>query len=202
VKTIAFFDFDGTIIKGDSMLLFTRECCGRWDVMIGLIAILPKLISIKLGSNKFFGLKEKFFKHTIKGKKRSELEQCGESISPKLEDNIWPLIKDRLQWHIDKKHEVIIVSASAEIWLKTWAEQNGFGLISSKLEFKEDIFSGKLSTPNCKGEEKVRRIQESYNLSEYDEIYAYGDTRSDIPMLKLADHPYWISRGKMSPFSI
>jgi phosphatidylglycerophosphatase C len=45
--------------------------------------------------------------------------------------------------------------------------------------------TGKIEGKNCYGGEKVRRIQEAYSLEEYSEIYAYGDTSGDRPMLKL-----------------
>jgi len=32
----------------------------------------------------------------------------------------------------------------------------------------------------------VRRILAAYDLSQYDEVYAYGDTKGDKPMLGLA----------------
>jgi HAD superfamily hydrolase (TIGR01490 family) len=201
LKTIAFFDFDGTVIKGDSMLLFTKKCCGKLAITLGLIAIIPKLISLKLGSTKYFGLKEKFFKYTIKGMHRSALENCAGSLTPMLEERVWPSISERLKWHEQNGHEIVIVSASAEIWLKPWVEQKGYKLVASRLAFSDEIFTGKLSTPNCKGSEKVKRIQESYDLNQYDEVYAYGDTKSDIPMLDLADHPFWVSMGELSTFA-
>jgi phosphoserine phosphatase len=44
---------------------------------------------------------------------------------------------------------------------------------------------------NCYGEEKVRRIRASYNLDEFNHIYAYGDSEGDKAMLDLAhEHDY------------
>ena len=56
--------------------------------------------------------------------------------------------------------------------------------------------SGKLEGANCYGEEKVRRIKEwfqTYGVPEY--IYAYGDTKGDIPMLTMANEGYWVKGG-------
>jgi phosphatidylglycerophosphatase C len=44
---------------------------------------------------------------------------------------------------------------------------------------------------NCYGEEKVRRIKTSYNLDEFDHIYAYGDSEGDKAMLDLAHERYY-----------
>ena len=40
-------------------------------------------------------------------------------------------------------------------------------------------------------EEKVIRIQEEYNLSDYQEIYVYGDSPGDKPMLGLATKSFY-----------
>lgn len=81
--------------------------------------------------------------------------------------------------------EVVIVSASAQDWIKDWCAEMGVSLIATQLEVKDGKVTGKIEGRNCHGEEKVRRIQEAYNLSEYNEIYCYGDTKGDKPMLAL-----------------
>ena len=60
-------------------------------------------------------------------------------------------------------------------------------LLATRLEISGDHLTGKIRGANCHGEEKVRRIQEAYQLKEYPQVYAYGDTKGDLPMLKLAD---------------
>jgi phosphatidylglycerophosphatase C len=51
--------------------------------------------------------------------------------------------------------------------------------------------TGRISGLNCHGQEKVRRIKESFPLDQYQEIYAYGDTSGDKPMLDLATHRFY-----------
>jgi phosphoserine phosphatase len=43
----------------------------------------------------------------------------------------------------------------------------------------------------CSGGEKVRRIRERYDLTQYPIIYAYGDTDEDREMLELAHEKYY-----------
>lgn len=51
--------------------------------------------------------------------------------------------------------------------------------------------TGRILGRNCHGAEKVSRIREAFNLSDYDDIYAYGDTKGDKPMLALAKHAFY-----------
>lgn len=68
-----------------------------------------------------------------------------------------------------------------------------FELISTKLKSINEISTGKYLGANCYGFEKVRRIIEKYNLSEYNEIYAYGDSKGDLPMLQIANRRFFRS---------
>ena len=53
---------------------------------------------------------------------------------------------------------------------------------------------------NCKGEEKVKRIQNwlaSKNIQpDYAASFAYGDSKSDLPMLRLVGHPVQVNPKK------
>ena len=54
-----------------------------------------------------------------------------------------------------------------------------------------EVSDGRCDGDNCHGQEKVRRIKEAYPLDQYREIYAYGDTGGDRPMLGLATHSFY-----------
>lgn len=94
---------------------------------------------------------------------------------------------EKIRWHQNKGHKVIIVSASIKCWLKSWCDKNSVELVSTKLEVKDNILTGKFATKNCYGIEKATRIKKIYKLSEYDFIYAYGDSHGDKELLALAD---------------
>jgi HAD superfamily hydrolase (TIGR01490 family) len=82
--------------------------------------------------------------------------------------------------------EVVIVSASSEWWIGKWCQSVNLKLIATELEVAEGKITGNICGLNCHGNEKVRRIREAFDLSEYKEIYCYGDTIGDKPLLSLA----------------
>ena len=49
-------------------------------------------------------------------------------------------------------------------------------------------------SPNCKGEEKVRRIRQEFGDISGLYVTAYGDSEGDRPMLDLADRAVWVGR--------
>jgi hypothetical protein len=65
------------------------------------------------------------------------------------------------------------------------------GQISTKLEVKNGVLTGRFSTLNCNGQEKVIRIKEKYDLIIYDEIHVFGNSKGDFPMLDLGTHKYY-----------
>jgi len=102
-----------------------------------------------------------------------------------------PKAMNKIAWHKEQGHKVVVVSASIECWLKPWCDKNGLGLISTKIEIKDGLVTGKFLSKNCYGIEKANRVQEAYDLSEYGHIYAYGDSRGDKELLELADESFY-----------
>jgi len=47
-KSIAFFDFDGTITRGDSLLRFIRFVMGDSKLLMGVVPLSPILLAYKL----------------------------------------------------------------------------------------------------------------------------------------------------------
>ena len=190
--TITFFDFDGTITKKDSILKFVRYAVGKWNYRFGLLILSPILLAYKLKIIPNHIAKEKLISHYFKGCDSILFRNIGNKYSKEQIDKILrPKALEKIKWHQDKGHKVVIVSASMECWLSGWCEKNKLELIDTKLEVMNNRITGKFSTKNCYGIEKVNRIKENYNLEYYDVIYAYGDSKGDKEMLSIADKKYY-----------
>ena len=48
MKTLALFDFDGTLYKKDSLIEFTKFYKGKFPFYLGIIILTPVLIAMKL----------------------------------------------------------------------------------------------------------------------------------------------------------
>ena len=81
-------------------------------------------------------------------------------------------------------------------------------ILGTKTDIKDGKYTSQMIGKNCKNEEKVKRIQEvikNHNLEiDYDLSYAYSDSLHDIPMLKMVKNRIKIDTkdGHMSPFEI
>tara|TARA_Y100000782_G_C10171006_1_gene259764 strand:+ start:1107 stop:1673 length:567 start_codon:yes stop_codon:yes gene_type:complete len=186
IAKIAFFDLDHTLVKVDSMLAFATHVNGKKALYFSLLSILPKYVQVMLGLRSHQALKEAFLEFHFKDLSITELEKQAQLFIPYLDQNLDP--KRFLQLKELKKegYEICIVTASCATWVKPWSQLHGFQLIASEMEFQEDKFTGKLAGKNCKGQEKVRRINAQFNLDNYSSIKAYGNGKSDRYMLQLA----------------
>lgn len=108
---------------------------------------------------------------------------------PKL---INPAALERLHWHRQQGHQIYVVSANLEIYLKPWAAQMGIEhLLATRLVVLEEKITGKIQGKCCYGPEKLARLQTLLgSLQDYC-LFVYGDSRSDREILAVADHPYY-----------
>ena len=189
---IAFFDFDGTITKEDSTIKFIRYLVGDTKFVIGLLVLFPLMIlyKVKIISNNT--IKQIIISYYFKGKNFEDFKIKAEYFSLyELNSLIRKKALEKISWHKKNGHIVVIVSASIDLWLRPWCQENDIDLISTVLEIDNKIITGKTHKKNCYGPEKVKRILEQYNLADYSYIYAYGNSRGDYEMLDIAHESYY-----------
>ena len=184
---IAFFDFDGTITKQDTLIKFIRFFVGDMKFIVGILVLLPKFIAYKFNLVSNQHIKESVTQYFFSNIDIAEFKIKAEQFSL---NNIDILIRknalERIKWHQKNDHKVVVVSASIDYWLKPWCDKNHIDLIATQLEVKDNKLTGRLNNKNCFGSEKVRMIMDKYKLSKYDYIYAYGDSRGDYEMLQIS----------------
>lgn len=189
---LALFDFDGTVTSRDTMLEFIRFAGGRSRVLLGMGTLWPfggLYLIDGISSQKFTEILMRFF---FRGMTQEQVRQLGEEFArSRLPRLVRRRALDRIRWHQENGHRVVVVSASFDVWLKPWCDQNGLELLASQFEIRQGRLTGRFEGKECSGPEKVRRIESFLNLDEYSRIYAYGDSRSDKPMLELAHESYF-----------
>lgn len=191
------FDFDGTLTVRDSYLAFLRWRAGWFGYYLGMVRLTPAAIAwlwhrdrgrLKAAATKIF----------LSGASREELEAQAAEFATLVS---WSMFRpDALRtWRYwrGKGARVVIVTASPETTVAPFARSLGaHKLIGTQLSFDETgRATGGFDTPNCRGPEKVRRLQEVFGEDEL--VAAYGDTPGDREMLSLAvEKGYKVFSGK------
>lgn len=188
---IAFFDFDGTLTKHDTLLTFAKFCVGRKRLWFALIKSLPMILLWKARFKTNSQAKEALFGHLYKGMKYIDFQQAGQRFIPLINDDIRKDIVEKLLAHKRNGDKVVIVSASILEWILPWAEQIGVDAViaTQAAVDKDGRLTGMFSMTNCHGAEKAVRIKQVFpDIADY-ETWAYGDSSGDTAMLALVNHP-------------
>lgn len=189
---LALFDFDGTITKKDSLLDFIQYTVGKPKYYLGLFILSPLLLlySLRIISNNF--AKEKLISYFFKGWETSQFQKLADQYALERINKITrPEAIAKIKWHQKEGHKVIIISASMENWIKAWCLENNIDLIATQLGVEHQRLSGKFSSKNCYGSEKVNRLNQHYDLTSSQYIYAYGDSKGDEALLGLANEAFY-----------
>jgi phosphatidylglycerophosphatase C len=196
MKTLAAFDFDGTLTRSDTLGPFLREVSGTAALALAFAADAPRLVLAGIGAGSRDDAKERLLRRVLGGKERADLATLGRAYATKItETGMRAEMLARVQWHRAQGHETAIVSASLDVYIEPTAELLGIDtVLCSRLETDGGgRVTGKLVGGNCRGPAKLRRIREHFGTSGY-ELWAYGDSAGDSEMLAAADHPVRVHR--------
>ena len=189
-QAIVAFDFDGTLTIRDSFTEFLRWRAGRGGWALGLVKLAPAVASYARDRDRG-RIKAASVREFLRGVPRAELE----AEAGRFAERVWSrfMRPDALavwnDWGAKGVHRVI-VTASPETTVAPFARRLGAeALLGTPLLFDaDDRVTGAFAGPNCRGEEKVRRLRAAYG----DDVRlaaAYGDTSGDTEMLGIADQP-------------
>lgn len=190
-RPIVAFDFDGTLTSRDSFISFIQWRVGRAKFMAGLPSLAPKLFAYGADGDRG-RLKAAVALRFLGRLHRATLAAEAERFRAACLDNL--IRPDALECWRDWRARgvrLVIVTASPEILVTPFAHALGAeAVLGTRLAFDaEDRFTGALDGPNCRGREKVARLEAW--LGETPRLAAaYGDTGGDREMLEIADEPY------------
>jgi phosphatidylglycerophosphatase C len=187
-KKLLLLDFDGTITTKDTFPLFIKFNKGYPTFMAVFLMYAPLLILYKLKVLDGGKLKQHILRFLYKGCYRSKMESSGQAFIDYLHTT--PIIKpefgERIKTALNNGNDVAIVSASPDTWIKPFADKYGLVCLCTELAYDKGCFSGFFASKNCVGHEKVVRIKAHFNLEEYTEIIAYGNSKDDEAMFGIA----------------
>jgi phosphatidylglycerophosphatase C len=186
-RPIVAFDFDGTLTIRDSFTEFLRWRAGPGGWALGLVRMAPALAAYARDRDRG-RIKAASVKEFLLGLDRTALE----ADAARFADVVWSrfMRPDALKtWHDwgERGAHRVIVTASPETTVAPFARKLGAeALLGTPLVFdSQDRVTGAFAGPNCRGEEKVRRLKAVYG-DDLNLIAAYGDTSGDAEMLAIA----------------
>ena len=190
MKQIYVYDFDGTLTTRDTLLEFIRFACGTARLLLGFLLYSPLLVLMKLRLYSNGKAKQKVFAHFFQGMAIDEFDALCQQFARTHRHLLRPEVVRQLEQALSEGSEVLVVSASIDNWVQPFFPK--VKVLGTQIEVIDGCLTGRFLTPNCYGQEKVRRILALYpDRSEY-HLTAFGDSRGDREMLAFADEAHLI----------
>ena len=197
---LAAFDFDGTLTDRGSVFGYLSALSGRAAVLSAALALAPRLAHAALaGGTVADRTKELLFERVMGGVDRERAAAVGADFAlGHLERHLRPSVQRRFDWHRRRGDRVVIVSASPELYVGAAGDRLGAdGVIATRMAVTgSGVLTGCYEGKNCRGDEKLRRLR--LWITESGEtparLWAYGNSRGDLTMLRAADEGVNVGR--------
>jgi phosphatidylglycerophosphatase C len=193
---VAAFDFDGTLTRRDTLLPYLQRGLGWPSFVRALLLSSPWLAAFALRLMSNHRAKARLLKVALGGRSEEDIARwTADFVHHYLPAQWQPEMLARLSRHRQLGHCCVIVSASPGIYLHEVGRVLGVdAVLCTELGTRDGALTGELATPNCHGQEKVRRLQEwlaGCGPPRALVLHAYGDSSGDVPLLNLADYAHY-----------
>lgn len=177
------YDFDKTLYPGDSTVDFFLFCLKKKP---SLLRFLPRqimgIVRYKFGKCDKTAMKQAFFSF------------LAGIDAPSMVKAFWQNNRRLASWYQPEAEDVVI-SASPLFLIQPFCRDIGIThVIASEVDEKNGLFH----SPNCRGEEKVRRFRAVFPVEAVNGFYS--DSLSDSPMARLATKAFFIRHGRPEPW--
>lgn len=189
---LALFDFDGTITTREMLPDFLHYSIPKRRLQMGKLALAPLIAGYKLGLVSGSLLRAAIVRLGYTRAPFDDYARKGQRFAEEVLPGVLrPEVMQRIRWHQLQGDQVAVVSGAFDIYLSHWCRQHGLDLICSSLEYRHGRLTGRYQGKQCVRSEKSRRVRERYDLAQYAEIYAYGDTVEDEDLLAIAHRKFY-----------
>ncbi|MBC2580137.1 HAD-IB family hydrolase [Clostridium sp. DJ247] len=132
----------------------------------------------------------------IKGLHKSQVEFIAKTVVTQKGDRVYTHTRDKIKWHKDKGHKIIIVSGSPVELVSEMSVKYGFHDYRGAVYLRDnnDVYTGEV-IPMWDSQSKKNAVDELVIKHHIDlsKSYAYGDTSGDFDMLKMVAYPVCVN---------
>jgi len=189
----AFFDFDGTVIAGYSVMAFIKEQIRRGHLSPReLVELLSAMASFGLGNSGFTAMMLAASQF-LRGIREDSYANFGEELfESHIARLIYPESRALVRAHLKKGHTVAIVTSATPYQVRPSARELGIeNVLCTELEVEDGVFTGAVVQPPCFGPGKVSAAESLAEQcgADLDKSFFYTDSYDDIELLDRVGNP-------------
>lgn len=191
MTSAAFFDFDDTLIHGDSLFLFLEELAGAGRVRLAFAW------AAAAAARRLWSGGERDFRGTVKA---LVLHRLLREVPVADCAVVAQRVAARARWddamiavlakHRDEGDRVILATGALDVYLSALIGRLGplDGVLCTPMAVRDGVLTGGMATPNCVRAEKARRVVAWVaENGPFDHTIGYGNAPSDLPMMSRLD---------------
>lgn len=205
---VAVFDFDGTVYKKETFKILMKhlkehpEYGKQYKPFFR--AMLPGYLSYKLKLSSEDKMKERSMQLYLSAFKHSSLEKLHsffKEVAIELKNDFNTDILKRIEWHRANGDLIMLVSGSYTHLLDVIIKESQLPfdfIIGTEIPTMNQQVNNVDTMRHIQGDRKIEEIKKVLMDKEIDwqNSYAYGDSYSDLPMLKLVGNPVAVQPDK------
>ena len=195
ITTLAVFDFDDTLIKGDSLWPFLVNVAGPFRAALALADALYQFArrylkdknDPEIADRRTF-IKAHMLRRVLAGHTVPDLASAVEKLRGWVRWN--EPVRRALFEHYEKGHQIAIVSGGLDLYLpELLSALPPRALICTRMEARDGVLTGEMLSGNCVRNRKAE-ILGNYIAKNgpFAESWGYGNFPHDVPMLELVKH--------------
>ena len=189
---IAIFDFDDTLIAGDSLPRFLDE-------VAGVVRTRVAMVGAAVGALAAHGVRRPPGADFPGSVKALLLRTILTDIPAAVAYDAARRLKARLRWltpqlealhrHAAAGHRVVVASGALDVYLPILLEGLPVNdILATDMELRDGRLTGRLASGNCVRAQKAERVRPLLAATG-GPSWGYGNRPSDLPMLALVGHP-------------
>jgi len=194
------FDFDGTLSHRDNFVPFLLRFAGAPAAARGFAVGAFHVATQGRARWTRNELKAAVLHELVAGRDAADLDDTARAFADEIiRDHLDADALERVEWHRQQGHRLVIVSASLGAYLRPVAEHLHFDdVLATELEVGDDgRLTGRMLGANVRGPEKARRLDEWIDTtfpSTSPFVWAYGDSSGDKELWARADRAVRLGR--------
>ena len=194
---VAVFDFDHTLVTGDSFWPFLSYAVGKSRTYAALAEGMARLGARRMRGEVVEGgrtfLKDYLLRQLLAGKPLDQLRDAA-ARTRKWQTVNTPVMR-ALREHSERGDKIVIASGGLNLYLpELLRDVPHDALICTDIGVENGVVTGAMINGNCVRMRKAERVGEWLAAHEpFDESWGYGNYPHDVPMMNLVKHRIIVS---------